>query len=133
MNRHAFLELSGATCRLVAGALCWCLSLAGAQAQAPVEDLSSRDQAVQRSQLKTGAAYRELQQAQHEAKLAEQDFLNAQEAHRTAQKQADETKKQLDAASKERAAAKAREARARKAYDEALGSVDKAFQKPPAK
>ena len=133
MNRHAFPDLRGAACRLVAGALCWGLCLAGAQGQAPVEDLSSRDQAVQRSQLKTGAAYRELQQAQHDAKLAEQDFLNAQEAHHAARKQADEMKKQLDAASKERALAKAREARARKAYDAALGGVDKAFEKPPAK
>jgi len=104
-----------------------------AQAQAPVEDLRSREQSIQRSQQKTGAAYRELQQAQYETKLAEQDYLNAQEAQRAAQKHADEMKRQLDAASKALAAAKAREARTRKAYDEALGGVDKAFQKPPAK
>lgn len=103
------------------------------QAQVPVEDRSSREQAIQRGQVRAGAAYRELQEAQYEAKLAEQDVLNAQEAHRAAQKNADDLKRQLDAATKALAAAKAREASARKAYDEALGAVDRAFQKPPAK
>lgn len=111
-----------------------CLAVATvAQAQAPVEDLTSREQAIQRSQQKTGAAYRDLQQAQFEAKLAEQDFLNAQEAQRAAQKQADEMKRQLDAAKKALDAARSKEAQARKRYDEALGGVDGAFQKPPAK
>jgi hypothetical protein len=104
-----------------------------AQAQAPVEDLTSREQAIQRSQQNTGAAFRDLQQAQYESRLAEQDFLNAQEAQIAAQKQADEMKRQLDAAKKALDAAKAKEAQARKRYDEALGGVDKAFQKPPAK
>ena len=117
---------------VLAAALAGCLA-APALAQAPVEDLTGRDQAVQRSQLKAGAAYRALQQAQYEAKLAEQDVLNAREAQQAAQKHADEMKRQLDAATKALAAAKEKEARARKAYDEALGGVDKAFQKPPAK
>jgi len=103
------------------------------QAQAPVEDLTSREQAIQRSQQKTGAAFRDLQQAQFEAKLAEQDFLNAQEAQAAAQKQADEMKRQLDAAKKALDAARSKVAQARKRYDEALGGVDSAFQKPPAK
>ena len=102
-------------------------------AQAPVEDLTSREQAIQRSQQKTGAAYRDLQQAQFEAKLAGQDFLNAQEAQRAAQKQADQMKRQLDAAKKALDAARSKEAQARKRYDEALGGVDSAFQKPPVK
>ena len=104
-----------------------------AQAQAPVEDLTSREQAIQRSQQKTGAAYRDLRQAQYEAKLAEQDFLNAQDAQIAAQKQADEMTRQVDAAKKALDAARSREAQARKRYDEALGGVDKAFQKPQAK
>jgi hypothetical protein len=104
-----------------------------AQAQAPVEDLTSREQAIQRSQQKTGAAFRDLQQAQFEAKLAEQDFLNAQDAQAAAQKQADEMKRQLDAAKKALDAARSKVAQERKRYDEALGGVDKAFQKPPAK
>lgn len=103
------------------------------QAQAPVEDLTSREQAIQRSQQKTGAAYRDLQQAQYEAKLAEQDFLNTQDAQAAAQKQADEMKRQLDAAKKTLDAARSKVAQARKRYDEALGGVDSAFQKPPAK
>lgn len=112
--------------------LCGCLAgVAGAQA--PVADPTGREQAIQRSQLKTGAAYRDLQQAQYESKLAEQDFLNAQDTQRAAQKQADDLKRQLDAAKKALDAAKAKEAQARKRYDEALGTVDRAFQTPPAK
>jgi hypothetical protein len=114
---------------LLLGILCCVVGQEPAQAQGG----ANRDYAIQRSQLKAGAAYRELQQAQYEAKLAEQDVLNAQEANRAAQKHAEEVKRQLDAASKAFAAAKAKEAQARKAYDAALGDVDQAFQKPPAK
>ena len=103
------------------------------QAQAPVEDLTNREQAIQRSQQKTGAAFRDLQQAQFEAKLAEQDFLNAQDAQAAAQKHADEMKRQLEAAKKALDAARSKVAQARKRYDEALGGVDSAFQKPAAK
>jgi chromosome segregation ATPase len=129
MNMPMFFKRRGTAACLVAGILCGGL----AWAQAPVQDVASRDQAIQRSQQKAGAAYRELQEAQYEAKLAEQDVLNTQEAHRAAQKHAEEVKRQLDAASKALAAAKAKEAQARKAYDAALGDVDQAFQKPPAK
>jgi hypothetical protein len=120
---------SGIGVFLLLGILCCVVGQEPAQAQGG----ANRDYAIQRSQLKAGAAYRELQQAQYEAKLAEQDVLNAQEANRTAQKHAEEVKRQLDAASKAFAAAKAKEAQARKAYDAALGDVDQAFQKPPAK
>lgn len=109
------------------------LSVTAAVAQAPVEDLTSREQAIQSSQRKTTAAFRELQQAQYEAKLAEQDFLNAREAQRAAQKQADERRRELDTAKKALNAARAKEARARKSYEEALSGVDQAWQKPPAK
>lgn len=109
------------------------LAVPTALAQAPVEDLTSREQAIQRSQQRSGAAYRELRQAQYEAKLAEQDFLNSQEAHRLAQQNAEERKRQLDAAKKALDAARAKEAQARKTYDAALTGVDQAFQKPPAK
>ena len=109
------------------------LVAASAFAQAPVEDLTSREQAIQRSQQRTGAAYRELQQARYEAKLAEQDFLNAQETHSAAQKHAGEMKRQLDAAKQALDAARQKEAQARKRYEAALSEVDRAFQKPPAK
>jgi len=104
-----------------------------AAAQAPVQDRASREQAIQSGQQRAGAAYSNLQQAQHEAKLAEQDFLNAQEAQRAAQKQAEEMKRQLDGAKKAVDAARQKEAQARKTYDEALDSVDRARQRPPAK
>ncbi|MEK7681606.1 MAG: hypothetical protein AAB369_02115, partial [Chloroflexota bacterium] len=59
------------------------LLMAGAAAaQAPVQDRASREQAIQSGQLRAGAAYGDLQQAQREAKLAEQEFLNAQEGQR---------------------------------------------------
>ena len=74
-----------------------------------------------------------MQQAQYEAKLAEQDFLNAQDAHAAAQKQADERRQQLATAKKSLGVAQAKVAQARKRYDEALSGVDQAFQKPPAK
>lgn len=109
------------------------LVAAAAPAQVPVEDRTSREQAIQRGQQRTGAAYRELQQARYESKLAEQDFLNAQEASRAAQRHADEMKRQLDAAKKALDAAKLKEAQARKRYDEALKDVDRAFRKPPDK
>lgn len=124
-GRSPWLSLSG-------GALCCCLATLTA-AQAPVQDVTGREQSIQRNQQKAGAAYRDLQQAQYDAKLAEQDYLNAQDAHKAAQKQADEMKRQLDAARKALDAAKSREAQARKRYDAALGGVDSAFQKPPAK
>jgi len=108
------------------------LTAGAAAAQAPVQDLG-RDQAIQRGQQRAGAAYRELREAQYQAKLAEQDHLNALEAQRSAQKQADETKRQLDAAKIALDGAKAREAKARKAYDDALTAVDDAFKIPPAK
>jgi len=117
---------------LLVGALCGCLGGA-AIAQAPTEDRTSREQSIQRGQIRSGAAYRDLQQAQYESKLAEQDVLNAQDAQQAAQKQADELKRQLDAAKKALEAAKLKEAQARKRYDDALGAVDRAFQAPPAK
>lgn len=116
----------------MAGVVCACL-IGTAGAQAPVENLTNREQAIQRSQVKTGAAYRDLQQAKYESRLAEQDFLNTQDAEKAARKQADDAKRQLDAAKKALDAAKAKEAQAQKRYDEALGGVDRAFQAQPAK
>jgi len=109
------------------------LSAGAAAAQAPVQDRASREQAIQSGQLRAGMAYNDMQQAQHEAKLAEQDFLNAQETQRAAQKYAEEMKRQLDGAKNALDAARQKEAQARKRYDAALDAVDKAFQKPSAK
>jgi len=103
------------------------------QAQTPAGDAGGGDALIRQKQQQTTTAYRALEQAQYEAKLAEQDFLNAREAHGAAQKQADERKKQLDAAGKTLDAAKAKVARARKTYDDALTAVEQAWQKPGAK
>lgn len=111
----------------------WACLVGAAGAQAPVEDLTNREQAIQRSQARTGAAYRDLQQAKYESKLAEQDFLNAQDAEKAARKQADDAKQQLDAAKRTLDAARSKEMQAQKRYDDALGGVDRAFQTPPAK
>lgn len=107
------------------------LSAGATAAQAPAQD-RAREQAIQSGQQRAGAAYSNLQQAQREAKFAEQEFLNAQEAQRAAQKHAEEMKRQLDGATKALDAARQKEAQARKAYDEALDGVDRARQ-PPAK
>src|SRR5215470_14516054 len=99
----------------IVGAL-FLLWTAATHAQAPAGDAAVGDAAIRQKQQQTTAAYRDLEKAQYEAKLAEQDFLNAREAHGAAQKQADERKKQLDAAGKALDAAKAKVARARKTY-----------------
>ena len=105
------------------------MSANAAVAQAPVQDRAGREQAIQSGQLRAGAAYSNLQQAQREAKFAEQEFLNAQEAQRAAQKHAEEMKRQLDGAKKAVDAARQKETQARKAYDEAISAVDQARQR----
>jgi len=103
-----------------------------AQAQAPVED---RSRAVQQGQHRAGIAHRELSQARHDAKLAEQDVLNLREAHAVAQQQADQRKRELDMAQKTLAAARARLSAAQQVYDREIGSVDAAHRgsAPPGK
>jgi Skp family chaperone for outer membrane proteins len=108
------------------------LALLASSAAAQVHEGASREQAIQRGQVAAGAAYRELEQAQYEKKLAEQDVLNSQDAYQAAQRQAASRKQELDAARKALEAARAKEARTRKRYDEALADVDQAFGKPPA-
>ena len=80
-----------------------------AQAQAP-------DDALQRGQVKAGAAYRELQNAEFARKQAEDEYRQADASHKAAQTKFD--------------AAKAREAAARKTYEAAVEAVDKI--PPPA-
>ena len=108
--------------------------MADAQKPAPVEDAARpQDPAAQRGQYRAGQAYRELQQAQYEAKLAGQDVLNAEEAYRRAQTQAEELKRQLEAARKALAAAQAKEAAARQAYEKEVNAVDEQHRKPQTK
>lgn len=98
-------------------------------AQAPAGAPDTRETAMQQKQRQAGAAFSDLQKAQHEAKLVEQDLLNAQDAHVAARKQADERRQQMEAAKKALAAAQAKVAQARKRYDEAVAGVEQAVHK----
>lgn len=98
-------------------------------AQAPSQERSA---AVQQAQIRASAAHRELTEAQFEAKLAEQDYVNTQDAYRAAMQTAQDIKLELDKMKKALDAAKAREARARKDYEAALDDVEKAWGRPPA-
>jgi hypothetical protein len=102
---------------------------ATAVAQPPTEERSA---AVQQAQIRASSAYRELTEAQFQAKLAEQDYVNTQDAYRAAMKRAEDIKRELDKTKKAHDAARAREARARKDYEAALDAVDKAWGRPPA-
>lgn len=102
-------------------------------AQAPVEDVRQRQDALQRAQQKAGAAYRELRQAEYEAKQAGQDYAQADADHKAAQKRADETRRQTDAAKKKLDAAKTKETQTRKSYDAAVNAVDQMSHPAPVK
>ena len=106
-------------------------NVAVAQKPVPVEEpIQKEETGIQRGQYRAGQAYRELQQAQYAAKLAEQDVLNTEDAYRRARQQAEELKGQLDAARKALAAAKAREAAALQTYDKEVDAVDRLQRKP---
>ena len=98
-----------------------------AGAQTPAIGPGSAEDAVLQKQRQTSAAYRELERAQYEAKLAEQEFLNAQDA--VAQQPSEERKRQLETARKGLAAAQTKVSQARKRYDDAVSGVDQAFRK----
>lgn len=108
-------------------------AMAQVQKPAPVEDLSSRESVLLQGQQRAGYAYRELQQAQHDAKFAEQDYLNLQDAYLAAQKRADELKRQTDSAKKTLDAAKAKETAARRHYENEINAAGRLPQKSPAK
>lgn len=105
---------------------------AQAQVQVPVEE---RSRSVQQGQYRAGIAHRDLNQARHDAKLAEQDVWNLRQAHAAAQQQADQRKRELEEAEKVLAAARARLTAAQQAYEREVGAVDAAHRgsKPPAR
>jgi hypothetical protein len=116
--------------------LLMCMSVTNAvQAQkpAPVEDLSSREGALLQGQQRASLAYRELEQAQHDAKFAEQDYLNLQDAYLAAQKRADAIRRETESAKKTLDVAKAKEIAARQRYEKAVNAVGQPLPKPPAK
>ncbi len=87
----------------------------------PVEERAvGKPEAPIVQQQRTSAAYRAMTQAAHDAKFAEQDYVNTKDAHAAAQKRADALKAELEKATKARDASKAKEAAARKAYEEEL-------------
>jgi hypothetical protein len=108
----------------------WCATLVLAFAPAfaaaqtkpvPIEERAvGKPSAALPQQQRTSAAYRAMQQAIYDAKLAEQDYVNTQDAHRAAQQRADALKAELEKATRARDAAKAKEAAARKTYEEEL-------------
>jgi len=101
------------------------IAAGAAHAQVPVEDARPPQDLLQRDQLKAGAAYRELRQAEFAAKQAQEDFRQADAAYRAAQKRADELKPQADAEKKKLDVAKAKEEQARKSYEAAVNTVDR--------
>lgn len=101
--------------------------VAGAQAPAgkpaAVEDRGSPGGTQQQQQQqRTSAAYRALEQARYERKLAEQDYVNTEEAHRVAQQRAAALKNELEKRAKARDAAIAKESAAARAYDATLNA-----------
>ena len=88
----------------------------------PVEERSGPSGTGLQQQQRTSAAYRALTQAKYEAKLAEQDYVNAEDAYRAAQQRADTLKEILAKLAKAREAAKAKESAAAKAYDAELSA-----------
>jgi len=112
-------------------ALLMTLALAAATAALGQPPEGDRSAAVQQAQIRASAAYRELQQAQYELKLAEQDYVNTQDAYRAARPPAEDIQRELAKMKKARDAARRREARARQAYEAALDAVEKAWGRPP--
>ena len=95
---------------------------APAKKEVPVEERSGPGATALPQQQRTSAAYRALTQARYEAKLAEQDYVNASDAYRDAQQRADLLKENLEKLRKARDAAKAKESAAAKAYDSELNA-----------
>lgn len=119
---------------LIVSALAGAAFVAAAQKPAPVAEPGQKQEAaIQRGQYRAGHAYRELQQAQYETKLAGQEVLNAEDAYQRSVRQNVELKRGLDAARKALAAAQAREAAARQTYEKEVDSIDRLQRKMPAK
>lgn len=91
-----------------------------AQEQSEVHSVRVPGGTLEQRQQQTGAAYRRLEQMRYEAKLAEQDYLNAKAAY-------DRSKAEFDAASKAYSAARAREQAADRDYQQGLRSVDELY------
>jgi hypothetical protein len=100
--------------------------LAALQAQNPAtaQDGHSTEAALRAAQYRAGAAYRALQQARHDARFAEQDYLNAQEALRAGHN-GDKSKREVEMTRRALDAAQAKVAAARAAYEKEVDAVDR--------
>jgi hypothetical protein len=87
------------------------------QPQSEVHSAVSPGATLEMRQQQAGSAYRRLQDARYDRKLAEQDYLNAKAAH-------ERTTREFDAASKAYTEAQAREKAAESEYERGLRSVD---------
>jgi hypothetical protein len=87
--------------------------------------------ALQAARFRAGEAYRHLQQAQYKAKLAEQDYLNAQEAQRVAQN-SEASKSAVESTKRALDVEQAKVAAARKAYEKEVNAVDRLHKQPAA-
>lgn len=102
-------------------------------APAPVQEGSAQESSVAHYQRRATAARNEWQKAEYEAKLAEQDWLNAEAAYKREQQQIGELKASMDKAAAAREAARKKVADKRAEYDNAVNAVDQAMRKPAAK
>jgi hypothetical protein len=87
------------------------------QQQSEVHSAVSPGATLEMRQQQTGSAYRKLQDARYDRKLAEQDYLNAKAAH-------ERTMRDFTAASKAYSEAQAREKAAEAEYERGLRAVD---------
>jgi hypothetical protein len=104
------------------------LNEAVAAQPAPVEDARGGESG-RPGQYRAGVAYRALQQAQYEAKLAEQDYVNIDAAYKSAQKNADDLRQQSESARKQLEAARQRVAETTRSYEKEVSAVDASARK----
>jgi hypothetical protein len=106
-----------AVCALLSAALTAGGCALRSQQQSEVHSAVSPGATLEMRQQQTGNAYRKLQDARYDRKLAEQDYLNAKAAH-------ERTTREFDAASKAYAEVQAREKAAAIEYERGVHSVD---------
>jgi hypothetical protein len=107
------------------------IALTQVQGSAIAQATQNTEAALQAARFRAGEAYRQLQQAQYEAKLAEQDYLNAQEAHRVAQN-SEASKSAVESTRRALDVEQAKVAAARKAYEKEVNTVDRLHHQPTA-
>jgi hypothetical protein len=110
-------RIRAAACALLSAALAAGGCALRSQQQSEVHSAVSPGATLEMRQQQVGNAYRKLQDARYDRKLAEQDYLNTKAAH-------ERTTREFDAASKAYTEARAREKAAEAEYERGLRSVD---------